>query len=74
VMQPLLRSPEEGADTLAWLAADDDRPLRSTGTFWLDRRPRSIHKLPTTRRSDTAEERARLWAWCVERSGHDPLA
>jgi dehydrogenase/reductase SDR family member 12 len=71
-MRPLLRSPEQGADTLVWLAADDGEPLATTGRFWLDRRPRSIHKLPTTRRSDTAAERARLWAWCVERSGCDP--
>ena len=28
VVGPLLRSPEEGADTLVWLAADDGRPAR----------------------------------------------
>ena len=61
-----------GADTLVWLAADDGAPSTSTGRFWLDRRPRSIHKLPTTRRSDSAQRRASLWTWCVERSGVEP--
>lgn len=61
---PLLRSPEQGADTLVWLAASDEA-VDSTGGFWLDRRPRPIHKLPTTRRSDTAERRERLWDECA---------
>ena len=69
IVGPLLRSPEQGADTLVWLAADPDEPLATTGRFWLDRRPRPIHRLPATRRSDTPEERARLWNWCIERSG-----
>jgi len=71
-LRPLLRTPAEGADTIAWLAADDGRPLASTGAFWHDRRPRPIHRLGSTRRSDTAERRDALWAWCVERSGLDP--
>jgi NAD(P)-dependent dehydrogenase (short-subunit alcohol dehydrogenase family) len=69
---PLLRSPAQGADTLCWLVADDGPPLQTTGKFWLDRRQRSIHKLPTTRRTDTAERRAELWSWCMERSSLDP--
>lgn len=68
IVGPLLRSPEQGADTLVWLAADPGEPLATSGRFWLDRRPRPIHRLPATRRSDTPEERARLWDWCVERS------
>jgi dehydrogenase/reductase SDR family member 12 len=69
VMGPLLRSSEEGADTLIWLAADDGLPLETTGRFWLDRRPRGIHRLPRTRRSDTPDERRRLWDWCITHSG-----
>lgn len=64
-----LRSPAEGADTLVWLAADDGRPLASTGELWLDRRPRSLHRLPSTRASDTPATRAALWAWAERRSG-----
>ncbi len=68
---PLLRSPEQGADTIVWLACDEQAG-QSSGGFWLDRRPRKIHRLRRTRRSDTAHQRARLWTWCVERSGVDP--
>ena len=60
IVGPLLRTPEQGADTLVWLAADDEA-LESNGKFWLDRRQRSIHKTPATRKSDTPDERKRLW-------------
>ena len=56
-----LRTPAEGADTIAWLALDDGEPLAEGGRFWHDRRERSIHRLPTTRRSDTPARRAELW-------------
>lgn len=65
---PLLRSVEQGADTVVWLAADDEA-LATSGRFWHDRRVRSIHKLPSTKRTDTPERRAALWAWCVEQTG-----
>lgn len=68
VMGPLLRSPEQGADTLVWLAADD-RPLESNGQFWLDRRPRSIHKLSSTKKTDTPERRRELWDWVAQKAG-----
>ncbi len=69
VMGPLLRTPDEGADTLVWLAATDDLPFTASGSFWLDRRPRGLHRLKKTRDADTAAERAALWAWCETRSG-----
>jgi dehydrogenase/reductase SDR family member 12 len=56
VMGPFLRTPEQGADTLVWLAADD-AALASNGRFWLDRAPRPIHRIPTTRWTDTAPRR-----------------
>jgi len=71
VMGPLLRSPEQGADTLVWLAADDTA-LRSNGCFWLDRRSRSTHKLRRTRNADTTDRRRRLWAWVSDTCGHEP--
>ncbi len=71
VVGPLLRTPEQGADTLVWLAADD-RALTGNGEFWLDRRVRPVHKLRTTRRTDTPDRRRQLWEWVVERSGVDP--
>lgn len=74
LMKPLLRTPAEGADTLVWLAADDGEPLRSSGDFWLDRKRRQIHRLPSTRRSDTLRRRQELWDWCVAQTGaHLPV-
>jgi dehydrogenase/reductase SDR family protein 12 len=71
VMGPLLRSSEQGADTMVWLAAADE-PLRSSGGFWLDRQVRPIHRLPATRRSDTPERRSALWERCVAVTGAEP--
>ena len=69
VVGPLLRTPADGVDTLVWLAVDDGAPLSETGRFWHDRRPRTLHRLSSTRRSDTPEERERLWRWAVQKSG-----
>jgi hypothetical protein len=52
-----------------WLAADDVEPLRTSGDFWLDRRRRKIHRLPSTARSDTPQRRRELWDWCVDQTG-----
>ena len=65
ITKPILRSPEQGADTIAWLAAVQPIPGPS-GSFWSDREVRSIHKLPMTRRTDTAEARTNLWNWCSQ--------
>lgn len=67
---PLLRTPAEGADTLVWLAADS-AAIQSSGRFWHDRRPRSIHKIGTTRSSDNPARRAELWAWLAAASEAD---
>ena len=71
VVGPLLRDPLQGADTMVWLALDDEGSA-SSGRFWLDRRPRSIHRLPASRRSDTPERRRALWEWCAGAAGLDP--
>ena len=68
VMGPFLRTPDQGADTLVWLAADDT-PLASNGRFWLDRVARPVHKLPTTKRTDTVERREQLWNRIAETAG-----
>jgi NAD(P)-dependent dehydrogenase (short-subunit alcohol dehydrogenase family) len=62
-----LRTPDQGADTMVWLASTRDRP--PSGRFWLDRRARSIHRTARTRASDTPEARAALWAWVHARAG-----
>jgi dehydrogenase/reductase SDR family member 12 len=59
VMRPLLRTPEQGADTIVWLAAAPE-PAEVTGRFWSDRHARTTH-IPLARTRETAEERERLW-------------
>ncbi len=69
LLRPLLRTPTSGAETLIWLALDNGAPVEEFGGFWLDRRRRPIHILPTTRSSDTLERRSRLWDWVSEAAG-----
>jgi dehydrogenase/reductase SDR family protein 12 len=45
VTKPLLRTPEQGADTIVWLGAADE-PAHSTGEFWHDRRRRPTSLVP----------------------------
>ena len=71
VMGPLLRTVDEGADTIVWLASDGGAPIDQTGRLWLDRRVRTAHRRAATRAADTAEERARLWEWVSEAAGTD---
>ena len=63
-LSPALRTPEQGADTIAWLASAPGLE-RVSGEFFLDRRPRPTHRKRSTRRLDEAQERARLWELCV---------
>jgi dehydrogenase/reductase SDR family protein 12 len=58
VMGPLLRTPEQGVDTIVWLAAAE-APGAITGRFWCDRHVRATHRLRRTHES--AEDRDRLW-------------
>jgi dehydrogenase/reductase SDR family protein 12 len=67
IVGPLLRTPDEGADTIVWLAAAQDAGDLS-GLFLLDRRARAKHRLRRTRRLDEAREAARLWQLCAERT------
>ncbi len=64
VMGPLLRSAEQGADTMIWLAATGggDAP---PGQFWLDRRTRPTSYLPGT--ATNSAERERLIDWLEDR-------
>lgn len=59
LMGPLLRTPEEGADTIVWLATARREELGS-GRLFLDRRPRPFDRVPWTRLR--AADRAALWA------------
>jgi dehydrogenase/reductase SDR family member 12 len=57
VTKRVLRTPEEGADTIVWLAAATEAGQVS-GEFWLDRRPHVKHVVPGTR--ETPAERREL--------------
>jgi NAD(P)-dependent dehydrogenase (short-subunit alcohol dehydrogenase family) len=66
LMRAVLRTPEEGADTVVWLAAAD--AVKGTrGAFWFDRGVASEYPLPWTR--ETPSVRAELLAACERLSG-----
>jgi dehydrogenase/reductase SDR family member 12 len=67
---PVLRTPEQGADTIVWLALTEPAP--ADGRLWHDRRPRLAHKVPWTR-SDR-DEADRLWDRVSRDAGIDPLS
>ena len=71
LLGPLLRTPEQGADTLVWLAASPGA-VRSTGQLWLDRRARPLDRLPGTRVS--TEQAHRLWDACLRLTGEQRVA
>jgi dehydrogenase/reductase SDR family protein 12 len=57
VTERVLRTSQEGADTIVWLAAATEA-AKVSGEFWLDRRPHAKHVLPGTR--ETPAERRQL--------------
>lgn len=59
----ILRTPEQGADTIVWLAVCP-HPGGESGAFWFDRRRVSARIVPGT--TETAEQRERLWRQCCE--------
>jgi dehydrogenase/reductase SDR family protein 12 len=65
VTRPIIRTPEQGADTVVWLGGSDV-PLRSTGLLWHDRRPRPVRYGPLAPSHDAAARQA-VWRRCEER-------
>lgn len=61
-----LRSLDQGADTIVWLAASETGG-RETGKFWFDRKARPTHKFKHTQ--NTPEEYERFWNRCLRLSG-----
>jgi NAD(P)-dependent dehydrogenase (short-subunit alcohol dehydrogenase family) len=61
-IRPIVRTPEEGADTIVWLGAAPE-PLQCTGRLWHDRRTRPTHyRLGAS--PDGELDRRRLWDHC----------
>ena len=70
VTQPIIRSAEEGADTVVWLGAAPEA-VTGSGGFWHDRRRRPTH-YAVGPAEDSPEDRERLWEKCrslVEAAG-----
>lgn len=68
VLAPILRTAEDGADTIVWLTASG-LATRTSGQFWSDRRARSTYYLPRT--SDDADARRSVWAYALDAAGID---
>jgi dehydrogenase/reductase SDR family member 12 len=58
----IIRTPEEGADTVVWLGGAPEA-LEQTGLFWHDRRPRPTHYRLGPGPEDP-HERQELWELC----------
>lgn len=70
LMGPALRTPDQGADTIVWLASADPAQLGS-GRFWHDRRFRPVYRIPGARPGQP-DQPARLWEWVAGQAGIDP--
>lgn len=68
LMQPLLRNPAEGADTIIWLAVAEE-PGHVSGRFWFDREEAPTHLTDATQ--ETASDRSELWTEMVRVTGAD---
>ena len=66
LMKPFLRTPEQGADTIVWLASAS-QPGVTNGRFWFDREEAPTHMLESTRETDA--ERDALWDGLVDLTG-----
>lgn len=71
LVSPALRSPEEGADSIIWLAVCP-RIVGESGQFWFDREPR--RPLLAAWTEESPETRERLWALCCRLSRADTVA
>jgi NAD(P)-dependent dehydrogenase (short-subunit alcohol dehydrogenase family) len=66
LMKKQLRTPQQGADTIVWLAVANSVE-NTSGRFWHDRQQRFTHLLPWTRSS--YQDRKHLWNTCMHLSG-----
>jgi dehydrogenase/reductase SDR family member 12 len=68
-MRKRLRTPEQGADTIVWLAVEPGLP---SGRFWFDRAPQPTHLLPFT--AERPRDPVRLWRICKRLAGVAPAS
>jgi NAD(P)-dependent dehydrogenase (short-subunit alcohol dehydrogenase family) len=67
ITRHLLRTAEQGADTITWLAASTEA-AKVSGLFWLDREPHTTHVFPGT--DPSPQERQALWDALARLSGN----
>ena len=67
--RPILRTAQEGADTIVWLAGVEPIP-GPNGSFWLDRAPRGTVRYPGT--SPDAGAADELWELVCQQTGEVP--
>ena len=67
VMGRALRTPDQGIDTVLWLATCESLTPAS-GAFWFDRHRRGEYHVPGTRAKDPLGDQRALWAWCEART------
>jgi hypothetical protein len=66
--RPLLRTPEQGADTIVWLAVNPHLEHTDSGQFWFDRKARPTYRFKNTH--NTQEEIQQFWDVCCELTGY----
>jgi len=66
VLRRLLRTPEQGADTIVWLGSAP-QAAQISGAFWFDRARRPTHLLPWG--GEAEQDRRRLWTEIERLSG-----
>jgi hypothetical protein len=67
--RPILRTAQEGADTIVWLAGVEPIP-GPNGSFWLDRAPRGTVRYPGTSADPGAADE--LWDLVCQQTGEVP--
>jgi len=69
-LQPILRTPAQGADTAVWLAAGGaySEGCSMSGGLYFDRRQRREQRFPVYYHA-TPDDGDRLLAWCGEKTG-----
>ncbi|MBF0278483.1 MAG: SDR family NAD(P)-dependent oxidoreductase [SAR324 cluster bacterium] len=66
ITHSILRTPEQGADTIIWLTVNPNLEMRESGLFWFDRKPRPTHR--SSRTHHNLHEAQDLWKLCSELS------
>jgi dehydrogenase/reductase SDR family protein 12 len=73
VTRRILRSPEEGADTIVWLAAATEAG-RISGKLFMDREPRTTHLLKSTTETPAEREKLRQYLQAMAATAPTQLA